>query len=224
MSFSSFQVNIGRADAPELSFPTSGSPIQHVPHQGSTSESIHSGRQIGSFNDDLKSGYTLRWKNMAEMESWMIREEEKSTVEFSRKEVRKTQDPTLWTEKYIYVCGRSRTGGKDRYKKKYHWKRKVPVKRTGCKLRLTIKTYPRTPEVLGKFTGEHSHPVGNVNARFTRLRKDTRQEIERLLRLGIDPKKVVSNLNLIYIPDGSLIKFSSSKFRVQSTLKKTLVA
>lgn len=40
-------------------------------------------------------------------------------------------------------------------------------------------------------SGDHSHAIGNKNARFTRLRKETRQEIERLLRLGVDPKKIV---------------------------------
>lgn len=124
----------------------------------------------------------------------MIEEEERSTVDFSRKEIRHSQDPSVWTKKYIYVCGRNFSGGKDNYTKKNEWKRKVPAKRTGCPVRFTVKTYPHTAEVLGMMSGEHSHPIGNLNARFTRLRKDTRQEIERLLRLGVDPKKVVSKM------------------------------
>lgn len=152
----------------------------------------YSGRGVSSFENDLHTGYTLHWKNFTEMESWMIKEEEKSTIDFTRKEIRPSQDPSVWTKKYIYVCGRNYSGGKDRYTKKNNWKRKVPVKRTGCPVRLTVKSYPHTTELLGRITGEHSHPIGGTNARFTRLRKDTRGEIERLLRLGIDPKKVVS--------------------------------
>ena len=152
----------------------------------------YSGRGVPSFENDLKSGYILHWKTFAEMETWMIKEEEKSTIDFTRKEIRLSEDPSVWTKKYIYVCGRNHSGGKDKYTKKNNWKRKVPIKRTGCPVRLTVKAYPHTTELLGRLSGEHSHPIGGTNARFTRLRKDTREGIERLLRLGIDPKKVVS--------------------------------
>ncbi|KJA13752.1 hypothetical protein HYPSUDRAFT_72880 [Hypholoma sublateritium FD-334 SS-4] len=36
----------------------------------------------------------------------------------------------------------------------------------------------------------HSHEVGDGNSHFTRLGKEARQEIERLLRLGVEPRKV----------------------------------
>lgn len=206
MAFLSFQVNLepNMDDVSGPSLPTSEPTfsVPSLPHASDheNEDPRYSGRRVGSYEHDLQSGYTLRWKNMSEMESWMIKEEEKSTVEFSRKEIRPTQDATLWINKYMYVCGRNHSGGKDKYTKKYQWKRKVPVKRTGCPMRLTIKTYPNTSEVLGKLTGEHSHPIGNSNARFTRLRKETRHEIERLLRLGVDPKKVVHKfLYLVYI-------------------------
>jgi hypothetical protein len=45
--------------------------------------------------------------------------------------------------------------------------------------------------VLGFYKSEHSHSVGDDNVKFTRLDSDTRLEIEALLRLGVDPKKVV---------------------------------
>ncbi|KDR73029.1 hypothetical protein GALMADRAFT_1342736, partial [Galerina marginata CBS 339.88] len=59
---------------------------------------------------------------------------------------------------------------------------------------LTVKFYPHTDEILGIYNHEHSHEIGKANTRFTRLRKDTRSEIERLLRLGVEPRKVLAQI------------------------------
>jgi hypothetical protein len=136
---------------------------------------------------------------MAEMQSWMRNEEERNTIEFVRKEKRPNQASTqLWNEKDIYICARNFSGGKNNYTKKFSWTRKIPMKRIGCSCRLIVKTYPDTDEVLGHYTSEHSHEIGSKNARFTRLEKETREEIEQMLRLGVEPKKVVcSNMPFI---------------------------
>lgn len=152
-------------------------------------------RHIGSFEHDLASGkYGLQWKNMSEMESWKKDEEEKKTVEFITTKYKSAQHGTewLWTRKYIFICSRAESGGKKHYQKKHAWDRAIPSKKIGCPCRLTVKTYPNTQVVLGLYNAEHSHETGNVNSRFTRLRKEDRQEIESLLRLGVEPKKVVS--------------------------------
>jgi len=40
-------------------------------------------RLVGSFEHDFKYGaYPLCWENRCEMEAWMLKEEEKNTVEF----------------------------------------------------------------------------------------------------------------------------------------------
>ncbi|KAF9552752.1 hypothetical protein CPC08DRAFT_597414, partial [Agrocybe pediades] len=148
-------------------------------------ESAEAATTVGSFEYDLQSGgYNLRWKNISEMEMWIAQEEEKSMIEYKRHKTKYSLNPSVWSIKYIRVCGRSYSGGKDSYKRKHNWLRKVPVKRLEeCKVWLTIKIYPYTSEVLGRLTGEHSHPIGKANTCYTRLRKETRVEIERLLRL-----------------------------------------
>jgi len=155
-------------------------------------------RLVGSFEHDFKSGgYTLCWENTHEMELWMLKEEDKNTVEFIKKDSTRPASKDigeLWSTKQIYVCGRGHSGGKSKYKKKHDWDRAVPVKKIGCPCRLTVKTYPYTGKLLGKYLKDHSHDTGNTNTRFMRLRKESRDEIERLLRLGIEPRKVVCNL------------------------------
>ncbi|KAJ3506163.1 hypothetical protein NLJ89_g7021 [Agrocybe chaxingu] len=131
------------------------------------------------------------------MEAWKLQEEEKLTVEFLSKQTKYPPNKALedvWTSKLIFVCSRAPTGGKKNYKKKYDRTRAVPGKKTGCPCRLTVKTYPNTEQVLGMYSENHSHPTGNKNSRFTRLRKETRQEIEQLLRAGVDPKEVLRRI------------------------------
>jgi len=133
------------------------------------------------------------------MEVWMLKEEDKNTIEFIKKDFTRPSSRDigeLWSTKQIYVCARGHSGGKSKYRKKHDWDRVVPVKKMGCPCRLTVKTYPYTGKVLGKYNKEHSHEIGNTNTRFTRLRKETRDEIECLLHLGVEPRKVVCILNI----------------------------
>jgi len=156
-------------------------------------------RLVGSFEHDFKYGaYPLCWENRCDMEAWMLKEE-KNTVEFIKQ---KTLHPPsketsmLWHKKQVYVCSRSLSGGKSKYMKKHNWDRAVPTKKLeeGCPCRLTIKTYAYTDKILGKYNNNHSHKTGNSNTRFTRLCKDTRDEIERLLHLGVEPHRVLEQI------------------------------
>ncbi len=84
------------------------------------------------------------------------------------------------------------SGGKKRYTvKNTHWQRKIDTKRTGCQCRVTFKIYPDTKEVLGFYTDEHDHPIGDENARFIQIPYEDRIRIAEMLRMGIEPKKVV---------------------------------
>ncbi|KAJ7029405.1 hypothetical protein C8F04DRAFT_962988, partial [Mycena alexandri] len=94
----------------------------------------------------------------------------------------------------IYVCSRQGSGGKSKYQKKRDWGRKISSKRTGCPCRLTVKTYPGTSEVLGFYKSDHSHATGDENLKYLRLDKETRLEIETMLRLGVEPKKILENI------------------------------
>lgn len=151
----------------------------------------------GSLEDDKATLYTLSWPSMTAMSAWKRAEEQKNSIEFCRKEVRrnKAEGLKVWHEKHIFVCARKGSGGNNgqHYVKKHDRTRKIESKRTDCECRLTVKTYPGTDTVLGLYQATHDHPIGYENARFTRLPDETRAEIERLLRLGVDPKTVVSD-------------------------------
>jgi len=155
-------------------------------------------RSVGSFEHDFKTaGYVLCWENTHEMEVWLQKEEDKNTIEFIKKDFMcpsSKEIGKLWSTKQIYICAHGHSSGKSKYKKKHDWDRAVPVKKMGCPCRLTVKTYPYTRKLLGKYLNEHSHEMGNINTHFVRLHKETRDEIERLLRLGVEPRKVVCNL------------------------------
>lgn len=158
---------------------------------------------IGSFERDTKTGgYTLIWEDIRAMEIWMAKEINKKCIEFSKKTNILPSSPEvskIWTSKTVYVCSRGHSGGKSKYSKKHDWNRAVPGKKleSGCPCSLTVKTYPNTNQVAGNYVDNHSHATGNINTHFTHLQKETWDEIECLLRLGVDPHKVVSTLSTI---------------------------
>lgn len=157
---------------------------------------------LKSFNNDLRRGYTLRWASIDQMRAWLCQEQKTHGIEFVSKEIVKNKSSSKdWVTKHEYVCARQGSGGDKKHLKTKEWGRKVPTKRVegGCKCKLSVKSYLGTTELLGRYHSEHSHLVGDANLRFTRLPEETRAEIERLLRLGVEPKKVVrySDLHLI---------------------------
>lgn len=162
----------------------------------SASEDHERARLVGFYECDItSSGYNLTWESFEEMGKWIVRDEEESNIKFIKKDkiTPSAEMSKQWTSKQVYACARGQNGGKNKYTKKQNWERAVPIKKSesGCSCRLTIKTYPYTNCVAGSYNNSHSHEIGSLNTRFTRLRKETRIEIEHLLRLGIDPQKVV---------------------------------
>ncbi|KAJ7480565.1 hypothetical protein FB451DRAFT_1446379 [Mycena latifolia] len=151
----------------------------------------------GSFHYDLASGkYPLRWASLAEMCQW-IKDENHHTIELHRKEHRRNRSKNSgWTLKHIYVCSRQGSRSISKYAKKTTWGCKVPSKHiiTGCHCCLTVKMYPGMDEVLGCYLNEHSHPTGDANARFIRIPEETRLHIVELLRMGIDPARVLKEV------------------------------
>ena len=122
-------------------------------------------------------------------------------IDFSVKRTSENKDPRLlWFLKKIYVCGHRFSGGRDKHVRTTDTERTLEPKRIGCSARLTVKSYPGTMVIQALYTDAHSHAIGNTNARFTHLPSETRKRIEELLRLGMDPAKVVSavlTVNLI---------------------------
>jgi len=67
-------------------------------------------RSVGSFEHDFKSGgHTLCWENIHKMEIWMLKEEDKNTIKFIKKDfmcLSSRDIEELWSTKQIYVCAR----------------------------------------------------------------------------------------------------------------------
>ncbi|KAJ6570995.1 hypothetical protein DFH09DRAFT_916772, partial [Mycena vulgaris] len=120
---------------------------------------------------------------------------------------------TTWKETHVYICARQGSGGRSKYQRKNTWDRKIPSKRTGCPCRLTVKSYPGTSEVLGFYKLAHSHDIGDENLRYMRLDAETRKEIEKLLRLGVEPKKVLENITQNLYHESNIDKTRSIKGR-----------
>ena len=142
----------------------------------------------GDYNQDLALGkYSLSWSSMEEMMSWLKEEEETQVIELRLKEKRVNDvKEKAWTVKFYYVCARQGTGGEKKYEKKHpEWGRKVPSKRCTCECHLTIKAYPNTSNILGQYYATHSHPIGDGNAHFTKLPKETHIQIAEMLCMGI---------------------------------------
>ena len=142
--------------------------------------------------DRKEGGMTLEWANKVEFLAWLAAEESEKTIELS---VSKTlrSDSSDWRERRVLRCSREFTGGKYNYQNKNQWERKIPSKKTGCQCRLTIKWYPQTEAMLGKYEDQHDHPLGDDNLRFIRLSGKIRNLVMDMVYIGIDSKIVVSH-------------------------------
>ena len=154
----------------------------------------------GDYTSDLAKGrYNKQWDSLIDMEIWLRKEQEMKFIELRLKDTIQGTVGDGWTQKSVYVCSCQGTGGKKKYeiKKPMYAERKVPSKRTGCKGRLTVKSYPNTEHVLGMYEKDQSHVVGEMNARFMRLPTETRVRIAEALRTGITHKRIVSVVFLL---------------------------
>ena len=105
----------------------------------------------------------------------MRKEEETKFIELRLKETQQNRTNGEWTQKLLYVCARQGTRGNKKYEKRHPKQgRKVPTKWCSCTSHLTIKCYPNTEHILGLYEDNHSQPIGQDNARFTRLPEETR--------------------------------------------------
>jgi hypothetical protein len=160
--------------------------------QGQLSFATTSAYARGSFVWDLDHDYSLRWPSWQDFETWRQKEQRNNGIEFVRKNIRKAGAGLLWKERHEFVCARQGAGSVPKYAPKNpNRKRNVPSKRSGCPCRLTIKTYTNSSELLGMYSQEHAHQIGDENLRFTQLSKEVRDEISHLLRLGIENDRIV---------------------------------
>lgn len=175
--------------------PTSNTSVPHTAYNSDvpSSQSL----SYGDYQRDVATGkYNKCWDSLLSFQTWLKDEECTKLIEFRRKERRLNtgQSSGGWTEMSYFVCARQGTGGKKPYIKKHPDRgRKVPVKRCedGCSCRLVVKSYPNTSAVLGTYQPTHSHPIGEENARFTRLSNEVRERIAGRLMKGILPDNTV---------------------------------
>ncbi|KLO10303.1 hypothetical protein SCHPADRAFT_800198, partial [Schizopora paradoxa] len=129
--------------------------------------------------------------SITDFTAWLEREKDEHSIELLLRN-RTVSRTGAYTIKKHYICARNNKHDKKKAPRSSlaASNRKKSTKRTGCECALTIKTYPDTECVLGRYTSSHSHELGNANLRFTRLSESARAQIATLLRLGIEPPKV----------------------------------
>ena len=158
-------------------------------------DSAATSKKRGSFNwDREKGGYSLKWANLAEFEKWRRVEERASSIDLIASSTRASG--VLWTWSQRFVCGRQHSGGVKEYQKKHPTRqRKIQNRKTGCRCHITIKKYPHTPTILGRYLAEHDHEIGAANIAFTRLSSATREQIKMMITQKIDRNEIVSCRN-----------------------------
>jgi hypothetical protein len=147
--------------------------------------------QPGSITYDReKGGMTREWVDADAFLTWLATEEMEKSIELIVSRVERSDSP-VWRERRVYQCGREHTGGKRDRPRTTQWERTIPSKKTGCRCRLTIKRYPHTDAILGKYEDQHDHAIGDENLRFTRLSDTTKALVMEMVRTGIDSKAIV---------------------------------
>lgn len=156
---------------------------------GTTSE--HESRyQHGDYTSNITLGrFPLQWTSAEELGIWLKKEQEQSMIELRLRTTCVNQNAT---KVYYYFCSREGTGGVRAYSKKHpERERKIHTKRLRCPCRLVVKSYPNTNVLLGQYHADHSHPIGDENARFTSLSQETRIRIAEMLRLKMSHSQIV---------------------------------
>lgn len=99
-----------------------------------------------------------------------------------------------YVQQTVYVCARYGTGGKKNYDKKHpEWSWKVPTKAKDCPCSLKVKKYHDTSVILGKYYGNHNHPIRADNLWFTRISDAMRDWIAGMVRMKVKSDHIVSN-------------------------------
>ena len=140
--------------------------------------------------DHMKGGMTREWDNDAAFLAWRTTEESEKGIELNVSGVEHS-DSLIWRERRVFRCSHERSGGKWNYVCTTQSGCKIKSKKTGCRCCLTIKKYPHTETILGKYKEEHDHTIGDPNLRFTRLSDETKTLVMDMVHLGIDANIIV---------------------------------
>ena len=155
----------------------------------------------GSITYDREKGtMPLEWENEDEFLVWLAAEEHMKTIKFIVSVTEQSDSPN-WRARRTYRCSREFSGGKLDRENVHQWDRKIPSMKTGCQCRLIIKQYPHTRTILGKYDGQHDHPLGDENLRFLRLSHHIRSLVMDMIREGTDAEAIVSQMLIPELPE-----------------------
>ena len=161
----------------------------------------------GSFAyDRQKGGMTREWADTDAFLTWLATEEAEKSIKLVVSQIKRS-DSSVWRERRVYRCAREFMGWKKDRQNITQSERAIPSKKTGCRCCLTIKMYPQTDKILGKYDEEHDHTIGDENLRFTRLSDTTKELVMELARAGVHAKAIVrSHYVAQFSADGYLAK------------------
>ena len=173
----------------EFSFQLATSPTT-TPDPNSKSKST-----CGDYKRDLASGeFKLQWNSHQELLIWLKKEQQKKMIELQHQMY---HNNTNGTQVDYYSCAQDGTGGLKEYTKKFpERERKIPSMWCSCPCRLLVKSYPDPNVLMGKYNEDHSHPIGNENARFTSVSKEMNLKIREMLCLKMSHSQIVRDLQI----------------------------
>ena len=139
----------------------------------------------------------MQWPNEDEFPAWLTAEELQDFIKLIVSCTEELDSPN-WQVHHMFRCSQEPSGGKTNQVKKHNRDRKIPSKKTGCKYQLTIKLYPNTEMILGKYEGKHNHPIGNENLQFLRLSSRVRDLVKDMVHMGMGCQAIVSAIQLLF--------------------------
>jgi hypothetical protein len=147
----------------------------------------------GDYSSDIASGdYTIQWSSPQDLHAWLKKEQERKMIELR---LQTTHVNHNGTKVYYYSCSRNGTRGAKDYTKKYpERERKIPLKRCSCPCCLIVKSYPNIDVVMGKYSANHSHPIGDENVQFISVLKKTHVKIVEMLRMKMSHSQIIHDL------------------------------
>ena len=173
--------------------------------------------QRGSITYNREKGRMAReWANEDAFLAWLAAEESEKSIELVVSQIERS-DSLIWRERRVLRCTREYTGGKPDHANANQKERMIPSKKTGCRCRLTIKRYPHTETILGKYEDQHDHVLGDANLRFTRLSDATKELVMYMVHIGIDSKAIVCGNYITFFISGLTATVQQKRVRESCT-------
>ncbi|KAF7314204.1 SWIM-type domain-containing protein [Mycena kentingensis (nom. inval.)] len=151
-----------------------------------------------AFDHDRAHGYDLEWENRGHFEAWLSELRRSKALEFRRR----TNEPCeasvkTWLRRETYRCtrdGDSRKTKRERKRPEQKSKQFQKELEGGCPALITIKTYPGTTRILGRYRDTHSHDDGSANLPYMTLSKGVHVEISKQVHAGVPRREIHKNL------------------------------